>query len=188
MIKSKNHYYHFPEPFSTSSLSFGNTWICLYLFIKIISWSTYNLPRLVWSALILAGVSTVSFSSSLSTNTASGLMNSFKPFHHSGGSNESLKIDKNIQYIYIYLSFFMATPAAYRDSQARGPIWAVAANPHHSHGNVRSEPCWDLHHSSRQRWILNPLSEGGNLCPRGYESSSWTTELFLWPRQWHIIF
>ena len=36
---------------------------------------------------------------------------------------------------------------------------AVAAGLHHSHSSARSEPPLDLHHSSWQRWILNPLSE-----------------------------
>ena len=43
--------------------------------------------------------------------------------------------------------FFRATPTTYGGSQARGPIGAVAA---------------DIHHSSRQCWILNPLSETRN--------------------------
>ena len=36
---------------------------------------------------------------------------------------------------------FGATPAAYRGSQARDPIGAVAASLHHSHRNSGSEPC-----------------------------------------------
>ena len=47
-----------------------------------------------------------------------------------------------------------ATPAAYGSSQARGRMAAIAACLHHSHSNV----C-DLHHSSIQCWILNPLSK-----------------------------
>ena len=34
----------------------------------------------------------------------------------------------------------MATPMAYRGSQARDLIGAVAAGPHQSHSNVGSEP------------------------------------------------
>ena len=34
-----------------------------------------------------------------------------------------------------------------------------AASLHHSHSNMGSETCCDLHHSSRQQWILNPLSK-----------------------------
>ena len=64
-----------------------------------------------------------------------------------------------------------AAPAAYGDSQARGPIGAVATGLHQSHSNVRSEPrlqptpqlgavATGLHHSSWQRRIVNPLSKG----------------------------
>ena len=41
---------------------------------------------------------------------------------------------------------FRATPAAYGSSQAKGPMWDLSL-------------ICDLHHSSRQRWILNRLSE-----------------------------
>ena len=48
---------------------------------------------------------------------------------------------------------FMATPVAYGGSQARGPNGAT----------VRATPdlscVYDLHHSSQQRQILNPLGE-----------------------------
>ena len=36
---------------------------------------------------------------------------------------------------------FRATPMAYGDSQARGPIGAAVAGLHHSHSNMGSEPC-----------------------------------------------
>ena len=62
---------------------------------------------------------------------------------------------------------------AYRNSQARGPVGASAANLCRGHSNVGSVsviyttatatqdlgPSCDLHPSSRQHWILNPLSE-----------------------------
>ena len=64
---------------------------------------------------------------------------------------------------HIYLSLlFRAAPVAYGRSQARGPIRATAAGLHHSHSDSGSEPLshvCDLHHSSRQRGIHNPLSE-----------------------------
>ena len=56
-------------------------------------------------------------------------------------------------YLFIYLFYFLlfrATPAAYGSSQAKGWIGATAPGLHHSH---------TLHHSSRQRRILNPLIE-----------------------------
>ena len=51
--------------------------------------------------------------------------------------------------------FFTAAPAAYGTSQARGPVGAVFSSLHHSHTMARSKPhLRDVHHSSRQRWIL----------------------------------
>ena len=44
-------------------------------------------------------------------------------------------------------------------SQARGPIGAEATGLHHSHHNTDPQHrICDIHHSSRQRQILNPLS------------------------------
>ena len=54
---------------------------------------------------------------------------------------------------------FGTAPAAYGSSQAKGRIRAAAASLHHSHSNVRSDCFCNLHHSSRQCWILNLLSE-----------------------------
>ena len=51
-----------------------------------------------------------------------------------------------------------AAPETYGGSRARGLIGAEATGLCHSHSNVGSEPDCDLHHSSRQRRILNPLS------------------------------
>ena len=60
---------------------------------------------------------------------------------------------------YMYNIFFRAALAAYRSSQARGWIRPAAASPHNSHNNIRSNLVCDLHHSSGQGRILNPLSE-----------------------------
>ena len=51
-------------------------------------------------------------------------------------------------YCYYYYCLFRAASTACGCSQARGQIRATA----------RSKPCLCLHHSSGQRWILNPLS------------------------------
>ena len=51
---------------------------------------------------------------------------------------------------------FRTTFAAYGGSQARGQI---RASLHHSHSNEGSSRFCNLHHSSRQRRIINPLSE-----------------------------
>ena len=42
---------------------------------------------------------------------------------------------------FFFFLLFRATPAAYRSSQDRGQIRAGAASLHHSHSNMRSEPC-----------------------------------------------
>ena len=55
--------------------------------------------------------------------------------------------------------FFRATPMAYGSSQARGQIGAAAASLHHSHIKEGPSLICNLHNSSQQRWILNPLSE-----------------------------
>ena len=57
-------------------------------------------------------------------------------------------------FFFFFFFLFRTAPAAYINYQARGRTRAVAAGVRHSHSNT-----WDLHHSSRQRWILNPLSK-----------------------------
>ena len=42
-------------------------------------------------------------------------------------------------FYFCLFAFSKATPTAYGASQARGPIRAVAAGPHHSHSKARSE-------------------------------------------------
>ena len=62
-------------------------------------------------------------------------------------------------FLFFFFNLFKAAPTAYGGSQARGWIRAEAAGLHHSHSNARSEPrLQPIYHSSRQRWILNPLS------------------------------
>ena len=62
--------------------------------------------------------------------------------------------------LFVYL--FRSTPAAYVSSQARGRIRAIAAG---LQAYTTATATWDLnhvcnlHHSSGQCWILNPLSE-----------------------------
>ena len=65
-------------------------------------------------------------------------------------------------YIYIYIFFFFlfrAAPMACEGFQGRGQIRAAAASLCHSNSSVGSEHVYDLNHSSRQCWILNPLSK-----------------------------
>ena len=54
---------------------------------------------------------------------------------------------------------FRAAPTAHGSSQAKGKIGAVDTDLHHSHSNAGPEPHLQLHHSSRQHQILNPLNE-----------------------------
>ena len=70
------------------------------------------------------------------------------------GNTFSKVHDMCIGDILIHFSFvllFTAAPKAFGSSQARSPVRAAAAGLHHSHSN--------LHRSSRQHWILNPLSK-----------------------------
>ena len=59
-----------------------------------------------------------------------------------------------------FFCLFRAEPEAYGSSQARGWIRTPATGLHHSH-TARPDPSriCDLHHSSGQRRMLNPLSE-----------------------------
>ena len=43
-------------------------------------------------------------------------------------------------FLFLFLSFSRASPAAHGGSQVRGPIGAVAAGLCHSHSNLGSEP------------------------------------------------
>ena len=66
----------------------------------------------------------------------------------------------------IFFFLFRATHAAYGSSQARGPIGATVASLRHGHSNAKDPSCvCDLHHSSRQGKILNPLSEASDRTP-----------------------
>ena len=60
----------------------------------------------------------------------------------------------------LFLSFFglfRAAPMAYEGSQAKGPIGAVATAT--ATATPDASCIFDLHHSSWQRWILNPLNK-----------------------------
>ena len=68
-----------------------------------------------------------------------------------------------IAFIYfLYFLLFMVTAAAYGSSQARGRIGAIAAGLHHSCSNADLSHVCDLHSSSWQHQILNPLSKAGD--------------------------
>ena len=61
-------------------------------------------------------------------------------------------------YIYIFV-FSGATHAAYGGSQARGLIGAVPPAFARATATQDLSRICDLHHSSWERWILNPLNE-----------------------------
>ena len=67
--------------------------------------------------------------------------------------------EKNI--ILFICLLFRAVPKAYGSSQARSWAEATTASLCHSHSNTGSRVC-DLHHSSSQCRIFNPLSEARN--------------------------
>ena len=62
-------------------------------------------------------------------------------------------------YLFIYFCLFRAEPTAYGGSQARGPIGAVASGLHQGHSNKDPSHVCNLHRSSWQHQILNPLIE-----------------------------
>ena len=67
--------------------------------------------------------------------------------------------------LFIYLCHFRAAPVAYGGSQGRVLIGAVAASLHTATATARPDPSCvcNLHHSSWQCWILNPLSKARDL-------------------------
>ena len=44
-------------------------------------------------------------------------------------------------FFFFFFLFFRAAGVSYGNSQGRGQVGATAATLHHSHSNVRSEPC-----------------------------------------------
>ena len=61
-------------------------------------------------------------------------------------------------FVFVFLVFLWVAPGAYGDSQARGPIGAVATCLCQSHSNVGSEP--RLQPTPQLNRIVNPLSKG----------------------------
>ena len=88
----------------------------------------------------------------------------------------------------LFVLLFRAAPAAYGSSQARDRNGAAAPGLRHSHSHAGSELPFDLHHSSWQHRILNPLSQardGTRLLmdarhpaepPREFQGSAFTKE------------
>ena len=67
---------------------------------------------------------------------------------------------KHAFFFLVFLPFSWAALVAYGGSQARCQIGAVA----YARATATQDPSrvCDLHHSSRQRRIINPLSKGGD--------------------------
>ena len=65
-------------------------------------------------------------------------------------------------FVCFFVCLFRASPVAYGSSQARGLNGATPASLHHSHSSAGSKLCLrpNLHRSSQQHQILNPLSNG----------------------------
>ena len=63
--------------------------------------------------------------------------------------------------LFCFVLLFRATGAAYGGSQARDGIGAAAASLRHSTETQGPSLGCDLHHSSWQRWTLNPLARPG---------------------------
>ena len=62
-------------------------------------------------------------------------------------------------FFFCLFAFSRAAPSAYGGSQARGSVRAVAAGLRQSQQHWDLNRVCDLHHSSQQCWILNPLSK-----------------------------
>ena len=62
-------------------------------------------------------------------------------------------------FFFVFLPFSRAVPVVYGGSQARGRIRAVATRLHQSHSNADPSCVCNLHHSSQQCWILNPMNK-----------------------------
>ena len=63
-------------------------------------------------------------------------------------------------FFFFFFCLFRAAPAAQGGSQATERVKAIATGLCQSHSNIKSKPCLrPTPQSSRQHWILNPLSE-----------------------------
>ena len=71
-----------------------------------------------------------------------------------------ISLDTHLMLFFFFFSLFRAAPMAFGSFQARGRIRTAAASLYHKATATRdpSLVC-NLHHSLRQRWVLNPLSK-----------------------------
>ena len=83
-----------------------------------------------------------------------------KTFYLSWLNHLKSQLDTSIEVLFCFVLFlFGAALAAYGGSQARGQIRALAAGLYHSIAMQDPSHVYNLHHSSQQHWILNPLSK-----------------------------
>ena len=62
--------------------------------------------------------------------------------------------------ISFFFSFYLLGHAQHVEVSRLGvKVGATAAGLHHRHSNAKTNLVCDLYHSSRQHWILNPLSK-----------------------------
>ena len=94
------------------------------------------------------------------------LRGKFHPTSLNSGTLILLEIGQWKAKIWFFLPFFFffffakrAALAAYRSSQSRGQIGVTSDGLHHSHRTSDLSHVCNLHHSSRQRQIPNPLSQ-----------------------------
>ena len=107
------------------------------------------------------------------------------------GSTEVSEYSKKAKVSLIYVSFFFlcmcvfrAIPVAYGGSQARSQIQARGLRPTPQPQQCTGQSCiCDLHHSLRQRQILNTLSRPGR-----ENASSWILVSFLTTEpRWELL-
>ena len=92
----------------------------------------------------------------LSFNTVCNKLSIFCPLSHQRDWSWFLK--QSFTLLYYHIFFLRAALVAYGSSQARGWIRAEAAVVHTTDIETRDPSCvWDLHHSSWQHCIFNPL-------------------------------
>ena len=82
--------------------------------------------------------------------------------------------------VVLLFCFFRAAPLAYGGSQARAE--SELQLPAYTTATATPDPsrAYNLHHSSWQRWILNPLSEAEDQIHNFIEMESYLASSLLW--------
>ena len=106
-------------------------------------------PLTLWWLFSNISLFTAVLVTSIDLPSSSKLLFLYSPNSSSAPSNANL--------FFVCFCLFTAAPAAYRSSQVRGRITAVAAGLWHSNHNTRSNQC--LWPTPQQCWIPNPLSK-----------------------------